>query len=103
MKKLLYIFGCIILLLIVGYFSYGFYLNLTLETAYEAPNKTFGINIYKTDDSYESGICKEILTVYPWEEAIEDQLVTPNEYGHIKVNCTIRQQDGMPFGFDYVR
>jgi hypothetical protein len=76
---------------------------MTLVESYEAPNKTFGINIYKTDDSYESGICKEILTVYPWEEAIEDPLVTPNEYGHIKVNCTIRQQDGMPFGFDYVR
>ena len=103
MRKLLYTIGCIILLLVVGFFFYGFWLNFTLEEAYEAPNKSFGINISRTDETYKSGICKEILTVYPWEEPFYKAEITPNDYGHVKVDCVIRQQDGMPFGFDYVR
>lgn len=88
--------------MVIGYFSYGFWLNLTLKEAYEVPNKTFGINIFRTDDSYKSGICKQILKIYPWEDP-SHQLVTPNEYGHVKVDCSVRQQDGIPFGFEYVR
>lgn len=103
MKKLLYILVCIILLVIIGYFAYGFWLNLTLAESYEAPNKTFGIKISKTDNSYQSGSCNQILDVYPWEEAYDLTQITPNDYGHVKIDCAVRQQDSMPFGFDYVR
>lgn len=103
MKKLFKILACIILLLIVGYFAYGFWLNLTLRESYEAPNKSFGIKISQTDDSYKSGICNQVLDVYPWEEPFYRAQITPNDYGHVKIDCEVRQQDGMPFGFDYVR
>jgi hypothetical protein len=99
MKKFLYILACVIAVLAVAYFSYGFYLNMTLVESFEYPNKTFGIIIYKTDETYESGICNQVLTIYPWED-VSHRLVTPAEYGHIKVDCTIRQ-DSMPF--EYVR
>ncbi len=103
MKKFLYMLGCIILLSIAGYFAYGFWLNLTLVERYETPNKSFGIKISKTDNSYESGVCKQILDVYPWEEAYDKTQITPNDYGHVKIDCAVRQQDGMPFDFIYVR
>ncbi len=103
MKKLLYIFGCFLIIVSIAYFSYGFWLNLTLQESYEAPNKTFGIKISKTDNSYDSGVCKQVLDVYPWEEEFYTEKITPNDYGHVKVDCFIREQDEMPFGFDYVR
>lgn len=100
MKKPLYVVGALIIIFVIIYFTYGFYLNLTLQEAYEAPNKVIGINIAKTDNTYKSGICNQVLNIYPWELPSHEP-VRPDKYSSTKVSCTI--QDREPFDFNYFR
>ncbi len=115
MKKAIYVTASVLFCLVVAYFSYGFYLNATLEEKTLGVSQDLLIPIRKTDSMYKSGLCANVLTIYPWEDAHDTPKDMFDKKGDLnnetfvklvagefkgKVECTIVSRNS--FDFEYI-
>ncbi len=96
MKKIIPV---VIVILVAGYFAYGFWLNTTLQASDTRPDGTFIINIAKigTANSDRFSTCNQLLTVYPWQSAYFSKGSVSN------TDCAVQDGSRAPFDFGYAK